>query len=131
MMMREWAHRVRQWTENAGAAISRERTGLLLGVICGRCECPTQWKTSAYCRPRNRQTKEAFLSAIKNCNSSANEANRLTTASIGLPGTTQRIFITDHLSPRNKRLLGLVKEAAREKQYAYVWVKNSKLLHTD
>lgn len=82
-------------------------------------------------RLRNRQTKEAFLSAIKNCNSSANEANRLTTASIGLPGTTQRIFITDHLSPRNKRLLGLVKEAAREKQYAYVWVKNSKLLHTD
>lgn len=52
----------------------------------------------------------------------------LTSGDLGFPGTATRIFVNDHLTRDNKRLLTQVKKLAIEKNIKYVWVQNCKIL---
>ncbi|CAH1643145.1 unnamed protein product [Spodoptera littoralis] len=68
----------------------------------------------------NRYVKEDFVAAAR--------ANKdLSTSDIGFQGSSQRVYVNDHLSIEYKKLLSKVKLTAKDKQYEYVWVKHSKI----
>ncbi|CAG9135566.1 unnamed protein product [Plutella xylostella] len=68
----------------------------------------------------NRYVKEDFVAAAR--------ARKTTKAcDIGFANCDQRIYINDHLSPNNKKLLSRTKQIARDKNYLYVWVKHAKI----
>jgi len=68
----------------------------------------------------NRYIKEEFIAA-------ARASKDLSTSDVGFQGTSQRIYVNDHLSVESKKLPSKVKIAAKEKNYAYVWVKHGKI----
>lgn len=68
----------------------------------------------------NRYVKEDFVAAaraVKNLNADA----------IGFQGSSQSIFLNDHLNAESKKLLNKVKVLAKEKNYKFVWVKFGKI----
>ncbi|XP_049886801.1 uncharacterized protein LOC126381350 [Pectinophora gossypiella] len=67
----------------------------------------------------NRYFKEDFVAA-------ARQFKKLYPCDIGLQGLSQ-IFVNDHLTVQNKMLLTDAKKIAKEHNYEYVWVKNSKI----
>lgn len=64
----------------------------------------------------NRYLRDDFITAAK-------KYKALSTSDLGLNGNT-KIFVNDHLTVENKQLLNKAKLLAREKDFAYVWVKN-------
>lgn len=66
----------------------------------------------------NRYIKEDFVAAAKKFN--------IVPADLGLKGDT-KIFINDHLTLENKILLNKAKNLARERGFAFVWVKGCKI----
>ncbi|KAL4707987.1 hypothetical protein ACJJTC_010603 [Scirpophaga incertulas] len=67
----------------------------------------------------NRYLKEDFVAA-------ARSFKTLRPVDIGLVGTG-RIFVNDHLTVQNKLLLSKAKSLAKENDFDYVWVKNTKI----
>ncbi|XP_046688024.1 uncharacterized protein LOC124373690 [Homalodisca vitripennis] len=41
--------------------------------------------------------------------------------------SSTRVFVNEHVSPENKQLLSKTKEAAREKNYKYVWSRDGRI----
>ncbi|KAL4720002.1 hypothetical protein ACJJTC_002382 [Scirpophaga incertulas] len=68
----------------------------------------------------NRYVKEEFVSA-------ARSKKYITLADLDLGDSSTRVFVNDHLTAENKKLLNTVKSVAKEKNFAYVWVKYSKI----
>lgn len=71
----------------------------------------------------SRYKKDDFLLSLrklKNC----------TAADVGVTGgqSSNRVFFNDHLSSRNKYLLRQAKRLAKEKGYAYCWVRNCTIM---
>ncbi|XP_013178998.1 PREDICTED: uncharacterized protein LOC106126076 [Papilio xuthus] len=66
----------------------------------------------------NRYQKDDFVAAARKLT--------ITAADLGLQGGT-RIFINDHLTVDNKILLNKAKALAKEKNFAFTWVKGSKI----
>lgn len=67
----------------------------------------------------NKYKKEDFVAA-------ARSFKTLCTADINLEGTS-RIYINDHLTMQNKILLSKAKALAKDFDFEYIWVKNSKI----
>ncbi|XP_072935930.1 uncharacterized protein [Epargyreus clarus] len=67
----------------------------------------------------NRYLRDNFVSAAKKCKS-------LTPLDIGLNGSN-RIFVNDHLTVVHKKILNRAKGLAKERNFAFVWVKNCKI----
>ncbi|XP_060805735.1 uncharacterized protein LOC132902887 [Amyelois transitella] len=70
----------------------------------------------------NRYVKEDFLAACR----AANKVKLLTSADLELRGNTN-IYVNDHLTVQNKELLQKTKKVAKEKNFAYTWVKHAKI----
>lgn len=68
----------------------------------------------------NKYLKEDFISAARL------RKEPLTSKDIGLAGT-QRIYVNDHLTSKNKNLLSKCKALAKEHNFQYVWVKHMKI----
>lgn len=68
----------------------------------------------------NRYIKENFVAAARSYKS-------LLSADFLIGDTGHKVFINDHLTPANKRLLSLTKTRTKEKGYSYVWVKHCKI----
>ncbi|KAL0881299.1 hypothetical protein ABMA27_001182 [Loxostege sticticalis] len=68
----------------------------------------------------NRYIKEEFVAA-------ARAEKNLTADGIGYAGNPQRVFVNDHLTSENKKLLTKVKTALKAKDYRYIWVKYGKI----
>ncbi|XP_061729019.1 uncharacterized protein LOC133533946 [Cydia pomonella] len=68
----------------------------------------------------NRYIKEDLVAAVR-------LKKTLTAEEIGFQGNTQRVYVNDHLTPDNKKLLSLVKSSLKQKGYLYVWVRYSKI----
>lgn len=68
----------------------------------------------------NRYIKEEFIAA-------ARADKELSTSDIGFHGSPQRVYVNDHLSVESKKLLSKVKIIAKDKNYAYIWVKHVKI----
>lgn len=66
----------------------------------------------------NRYLKDDFVAAAKK--------RIVTSADLGLQGDT-RVFINDHLTADNKMLLNKAKSLAKEKNFAFTWVKSCKI----
>lgn len=63
-----------------------------------------------------RYKKDAFLSQVRK--------TKLKASDIGYTSCDNTIYFNEHLTSSNKALLQRAKTIAKEKQYAYVWVKN-------
>lgn len=67
-----------------------------------------------------RYRKDDFLTSIRT-------KRNLSSSDIGCGGDS-RIYANDHLTSASKRLLHLTKEAAKQNQYRFVWVRNCRIL---
>lgn len=67
-----------------------------------------------------RTKRNHFLEAAKKAN--------LSTSDIDFTGPKQRIYVNEHLTPHNKRLLGAAIGKKREMSWKYVWTKNGSIL---
>ncbi|XP_063382972.1 uncharacterized protein LOC134669382 [Cydia fagiglandana] len=68
----------------------------------------------------NRYIKEDFIA-------SARLKKSISAEDIGFQGVTHRVYVNDHLTPSNKKLLTSTKTQLKQKGYAYIWVKYSKI----
>lgn len=66
----------------------------------------------------SRYVKDDFVAAAKKCTTTA--------ADLGMQGTA-RIFVNDHLTLENKVLLNKTKELAKDRGFAFTWVKGCKI----
>lgn len=71
------------------------------------------------CSVNNLYLKNDFVAAAKTC-------KMITPNDLGLKGES-RIFINDHLTLENKTLLNKTKMLAKERSYAFVWVKGCRI----
>ncbi|CAH2099276.1 unnamed protein product [Euphydryas editha] len=83
-------------------------------------------KTKLHGRPKNIVVKLKSRLLKDNIISGARK-NRLTTKAINISGDSKPIYINEHLSPVNKQILKKCREAAKAKQYRYVWTKNGRI----
>lgn len=67
-----------------------------------------------------RRSNDEFMSAVRKC-------KNITTEDIGFTGQARKIFVNEHLTQRNKKLLSLCKAKAKEFAYQYVWTKNCRI----
>ncbi|XP_063635077.1 uncharacterized protein LOC134805790 [Cydia splendana] len=68
----------------------------------------------------NRYIKEDFIA-------SARSKKKISADEIGFKDNKQSVFINDHLTPENKKLLTTTKTTLKQKGYQYVWVKYCKI----
>lgn len=68
----------------------------------------------------NRYKKEDFVAATRKL-----KLNKL--SDFGFDGKGN-IYINDHLTPHNKKLLTKARSIAREKNFQYIWVRNCKIM---
>lgn len=80
-------------------------------------------------RPRNilitlqsERQRDNLISAFKRFNKS-NPRNPITSSTIGVPGDSQIIYVSEHLSAQCKNLHAAVRKYAKEHSFKYVWVK--------
>lgn len=66
------------------------------------------------------EERDMWITAFK-------EVRPLTADKINPAFNKVKVFINEHLSPENKKLLSKTKEVAREKGYKYVWSREGKL----
>lgn len=66
---------------------------------------------------QSRYKKDDFLSALR-------KLKDLKAHDLGFAGASNRIYINDHLSTRNKFLLQQARIKSKEKNYTYCWVRN-------
>ncbi|CAH2105988.1 unnamed protein product [Euphydryas editha] len=66
---------------------------------------------------QSRYKKDDFLSALR-------RLKDLKAHDLGFVGASNRIYINDHLSTRNKFLLQQARIMSKKKNYAYCWVRN-------
>lgn len=66
----------------------------------------------------SRYVKDDFVAAAKKCTTTAKD--------LGLQGTN-RIFVNDHLTIENKVLLNKTKALAKDRGFAFTWVKGCKI----
>ncbi|KAH9631917.1 hypothetical protein HF086_000254 [Spodoptera exigua] len=79
-------------------------------------------------RPKNiivkfstRITRDNFLSAYR-------LAKELKSDQIGITGSPARIYLNEHLTLKTKQLFRTCKEAAKQHDFKYVWIRNSTIL---
>lgn len=68
----------------------------------------------------NRYIKEDFIA-------SARRKKSFSVGEIGFQGTSQSVYLNDHLTPVNKKLLTLTKSTLKAKGYVHIWVKFCKI----
>lgn len=68
----------------------------------------------------NRYIKEDFIA-------SARKKKSFPAGEIGFQGTPQMVYVNDHLTPENKKLLTLTKTTLKAKGYIHIWVKYCKI----
>lgn len=68
-----------------------------------------------------RRSKDKLMAAVRS-------RRGLTTTDIGFSGPSNNIFIHEHLTPKNKLLLNRSREYKTEHNYAFVWVRDCKIL---
>ncbi|XP_037961667.2 uncharacterized protein LOC119690504 [Plutella xylostella] len=73
----------------------------------------------------NALTKETFLKTVKSFNKT-NKNAQLNASHLGYSGTNP-IFISEHLSPKNKRLHFLAREFAKRENFRFCWISNGRV----
>lgn len=68
-----------------------------------------------------RLCKDKFLAAVRS-------RRGLTTADVDLSGPSLNVYVSDHLTPRNKQLLQRARQIKAELNYSYLWVRDCRIL---
>lgn len=68
----------------------------------------------------NKRKRNDFLAACKS-------RRNINTVDLGLDGPARQVFINEHLTPQNKRLLKQVRDIGKDLDYKYIWVKDGKI----
>lgn len=71
------------------------------------------------------RVRDEVLAAVKKFNRT-HSTNKLHSGHLGLAGN-HPVYVTEHLSPTNKKLHAAARVAAKEKQYEFLWVRNGKI----
>ncbi|KAI5646062.1 hypothetical protein NE865_01955 [Phthorimaea operculella] len=71
---------------------------------------------------RSEFQRDTFLSSFKRYNQ-ANSTSPISSFSLGIPGESQRIYVSEHLSRQCKELHAAARRYAKENSYTYCWVK--------
>lgn len=71
-------------------------------------------------RFRQRHVKDALYA-------SARKSRDLTTVSLGMGGDSKRVYVNEHLTLNNKKLLQICKAKAKECNVRFVWTKNCRI----
>lgn len=84
-------------------------------------------------RPRNivvrlpsTRERDNILAAI-NAFNKKNREDKLNTLHLGITGDKQPIYITEHLSPSNKKLHAASRIFVKENGYRFVWIRNGRI----
>lgn len=70
---------------------------------------------------QSRYKKDDFLSSLR-------KMKHMKASDIGFLGSDSRVYFNDHLSAQNKYLLQKAKIKAKEKNYAFCWVRNCTIM---
>lgn len=73
------------------------------------------------------RTRDNLLASVKVFNKNKHSDNKLNTSHIELPGEQRPVYVTEHLSPENKKLHAATRIAAKEKNYKFVWIRNGRI----
>lgn len=117
-----------------------ENTITIFKALCDAIKCPVADSDIHACRrvakmnstskrPRNivvtlsaPRLRDELISAVHRFNKN-HKKEKLNTRHIGLPGEDRQIYVSEHLSPETKQLYAATRRFAKEKNYAYFWVK--------
>lgn len=76
---------------------------------------------------RSTVTRDEILTSVMNFNK-RHTNEKLNSKHLGYGGSTKPIFVSEHLSPLNKKIHAATRKAATTKGYKYVWVRDGKVL---
>ena len=77
-------------------------------------------------RLRSPRQRDGFLASAAAFNK-ANTASKLNTGHLGIGGDKRPIFVTENLSPENKKLHAAARIKAKSLGYRFVWVRNGRI----
>lgn len=72
------------------------------------------------------RVRDEVLAAVKQFNKT-HDSSKLHSGHLGIAGNKHSIYVSEHLSPANKKLHAAVRVAAKERQYEFVWIRNGKI----
>lgn len=70
--------------------------------------------------------RDNIVSAFKNYNKE-HSSSPFNSSTLGIPGNERRIYVVEHYPPEVKKLHAAARKIAKEKSYAYVWVKHGRV----
>lgn len=70
--------------------------------------------------------RDELLAATKAFNRT-HQNDKLNSSHLGLSGDKSPVYVSEHLSPANKQLHAAARKIAKEKAYAFVWVRNGRI----
>lgn len=76
--------------------------------------------------PRKRD--EVLAACLKYNKSKTTEDEKLNSAALGIGGAKQRIYVAEHLSPKNRELQAKARQFKKDKKYSFLWVRNGRIL---
>ncbi|XP_060809223.1 uncharacterized protein LOC132903874 [Amyelois transitella] len=79
-------------------------------------------------KPKNIIVKFTTRTLRDNVLSAYRKAKGLTSSKMGVPGTSVKIYLNEHLTLKKKHLFRLCRDAAKKNGFKYAWVKNSSIL---
>lgn len=78
------------------------------------------------CSPRKRD--ELMAACLKYNKAKSLEDDKLNSATLGISGGKQRIYVAEHLSPKNRELQAKARQFKKNKNYSFLWVRNGRIL---
>lgn len=88
--------------------------------VCHKVKIPHSAEKNVIVRFTRRSKRNVVLAKARKA--------RLTTESLGFDGTSKKIYINEHLTPKNKRLLGAVVARKKAIGWKFVWTTDGKVL---
>ncbi|KAL4706791.1 hypothetical protein ACJJTC_018172 [Scirpophaga incertulas] len=70
--------------------------------------------------------RDEILAAVSAFNKK-NQNDKLNTSQLGYGEKKSPVYVSEHLSPYNKKLHATTRKAARDKCYKYVWIRNGRI----
>ncbi|KAH9365763.1 hypothetical protein HPB48_016851 [Haemaphysalis longicornis] len=88
--------------------------------LCHKIRIPNSVQKNVIVRFTRRSKRNEILAKARKA--------RLTTESLGFDGTSKPVFLNEHLTPKNKQLLGAAVARKKEVGWKFVWTAEGKIL---
>lgn len=84
--------------------------------------------SSTSSRPKNVVVKFSSQLLRDNFISAVRQNKGITTDQLNMQGTTQKVYVNEHLTLQNKKLFRQVRDKAKQNGYRFVWIKHGVVL---